>query len=124
MILNLTQHSATPQQIKDGVIDLSESLKRIVSKTLTFDKLEDTSESEMVYRADTLLSLIRENYPTVTRVMIGGALYFMPVLSRTLKEADIEPLYSFTQRVAVDETFPDGSVGKKSIFAHIGFVKA
>lgn len=124
MILNLTQHSATPQQIKDGVIDLSESLKRIVSKTLTFDKLEDTSESEMVYRADTLLSLIRENYPTVTRVMIGGALYFMPVLSKTLKEADIEPLYSFTQRVAMDETLPDGSVGKKSVFSHIGFVKA
>ena len=46
----------------------------------------------------------------------------MAQLERRLRKVGIIPLYSFTERVSVEETLPDGSVKKSSVFKHAGWV--
>lgn len=56
-------------------------------------------------------------------VMLGGAPFFMGPLANALTEAGVEVVFSFTDRVSVDVTNPDGTVTKTSTFKHLGFVQ-
>ena len=92
-ILNLTQHTATPEQVEAGVIEVFEKSK--VKALLTFD--EKPTKDEMEDRAIRLARICREE--GVTKAMIGGAPYFMSTLERVLKENGIQPLYAFSKRI-------------------------
>ena len=59
----------------------------------------------------------------ITKVMIGGAPYFMSTLEKVLKEHGFTPLYAFSKRESIEEKMPDGSVKKVQVFRHIGFVE-
>jgi hypothetical protein len=121
MILNLTQHSATADQRSAGVIDLSDS--SILKDLLTFENVP--LDGEMVYRAHKIVSLCIENrFCAGSKVMIGGAPFFMSTLERVLMMHMINPVYSFSQRKSIETTLPDGSVEKKAVFAHVCFVEA
>ncbi len=120
-ILNLTQHETTKEQIEAGVIEPAS--KGYVKQLLTFEKLPDKQEMEKRAKE---LAWLAEAYKSegCTKVMIGGAPYFMSTLERILKEHGFIPVYAFSKRECIEEKMPDGSVKKTQVFRHIGFVEA
>jgi hypothetical protein len=115
-ILNLTQHPATPEQITDGVVEPEAAEKKLICKLLTFEAIP--SQEEMRARAFALAKMA-EGFEAA---MIGGAPFFMPALERALIRRDIEPLFAFSVRESVEEVQEDGSVVKRNVFRHLGFV--
>ncbi len=127
MILNLTQHPATPAQIAAGVVDLPANEREVVSKLLTFEALP--KEGEVFDRAYALAaaaseSLGRMGVEVFGQVMIGGASWLMSALETALRDTGIEPLYAFSLRESVEQPQADGTVKKVNIFRHAGFVPA
>ena len=69
MIINLTQHVATPEQISAGVTDLPEHIRSELIALLTFEELPTIEQ--ICARAETIASLVDE--PIGASTMIGGA---------------------------------------------------
>lgn len=122
-MLNITQHTATKEQAEDGVVEPSQEIKAQIQKLITFDKTVMSEPEQIWNRAKALVALIKREYPEIHKVMIGGALYFMPALTRELKEHGYEVFFSYTDRVSVETHNADGSVTKTLIFKHLGFVE-
>lgn len=124
MILNLTQHIATQDQLEAGVVEPSDQDKAEIKRLLTFDVLPTSAEID--YRACTLMNIAANQGegPTVDAVMLGGAPFIMAALHDWALEAGIKPLYAFSVRESVESTEPDGSVVKRNVFRHMGFVEA
>ena len=118
MILNLTQHQATPEQVSAGVVE--PRLKSEVVKALTFESLP--SLDEVKHRARKLGMIATAS--GYMEAMIGGAPYLMRPLEEELLRRDITPVYAFSVRESVEETLPDGSVRKTQVFKHTGWVIA
>ena len=123
MILNLTQHPATTEQIEAGVVDLPDSVRPALIGWLTFSQLPSREEIEdraeaLALLADSLLP--EEGNPAA---MIGGAPYLMAPLEVALRNQRIRPLYAFSVRESVEQTLPDGTIRKTSIFRHAGFIE-
>ena len=116
-ILNLTQHAATKEQLEAGVIEPEDKAR--VQGLLTFDSLP--SPKEIQERANALAKIAKE--AGVEAVMIGGAPYLMGPLEIALRLEGITPLYAYSKRVSVDEPQADGSVIKKMVFRHEGFIE-
>jgi hypothetical protein len=117
-IFNLTQHAATPDQVRAGVVEPAD--KRAVSTLLTFDAAPD--QGELARRASALAAMAAA--AGTPAAMIGGAPYLMAPLERALKAAGIKPVYSFSERRSEEQTQPDGSVRKVQVFQHVGWVEA
>lgn len=70
MILNLTQHEATPEQIVQGVVDLPPELRGELCRLLTVDDLP--SQAQIKNRCETVAGLIfqteAENAPTTVKL--------------------------------------------------------
>lgn len=123
MILNLTQHPATPEQTAVGVVDLPQAERKTLVNLLTFDSLP--SAVDVANRATALAILAAtafEDHPV--QAMIGGAPYLMAPLEDALVDQGIQPVYAFSMRESVEEVQQDGSVRKVNIFRHAGFVQA
>lgn len=129
MILNLTQHAATADQLEAGVVDLPADQQQALKQLLTFDTLPDVVELEdramkvaqlalHFFEAQGVETGKRKNRPTA---MIGGAPFFMATLEWALLGELIVPVYAFSQRVSV-ETQTETGVIKTSEFQHKGFV--
>lgn len=110
MIINLTQHKASAEQLAVGVIDVSSSLTEL----LTFSNIP--SMEDMQERAHALASIA--TISGCKSAMIGGAPYFMSTLEKALLAAGVTPLYAFSVRSSVEV---DGV--KTSVFQHAGFVE-
>lgn len=130
MILNLTQHRATPDQLSAGVVDLPDTEREKLSRLLTFETLPDIGE--IISRASSMASLAALNAVGEDRyddgrldraAMIGGAPWLMAPLEMELLANGIRPVYAFSVRETQDVPQPDGSVRKVSIFRHVGFVE-
>ncbi len=126
MIINLTQHKATPEQIAAGVIDLPEDERQDLVSLLTFDSIP--TRKEMEARSNDISELACFNGlggngddPFPNAAMIGGAPYFMRHLEDALMDKAITPLYAFSARESV-ELVIDGKTVKQSVFRHVGFV--
>ena len=128
MILNLTQHAATAEQVSAGVVDLDASRKAYVSDLLTFVGLP--TMAEVLDRAQTLAAFAyvvgeaEAQEGEEVCAMIGGAPFLMSVLESELKNSGIKPCYAFSERVSEEQTQADGSVRKVNVFKHVGFVWA
>jgi len=122
MILNLTQHLATPEQKAAGVRDLPEPERKILIGHLTFAEIPTTKE--LLERAQKISTLAATfiNGADSKYAMIGGAPFLMSVLESSLMFSDITPLYAFSKRVVEEKTNADGTVEKISVFKHAGFV--
>ncbi len=123
MILNLTQHKATNEQVQAGVVDLPEDLREVLIDLLTFNSLP--SEEEIDYRAEKIVALVNvymDRNVAFYQAMIGGAPYLMAPLELALQLNHIDPLYAFSVRESIEETQLDGTVKKVNIFRHAGFV--
>lgn len=120
-ILNLTQHTATPEQLAVGVVDLPTHERRShLQGLLTFAGLPSRDEVEQ--RAK-MIARLAEDGPC-ERAMIGGAPYLMAPLERALLAIGITPVYAFSVRDTAEERQPDGSVRKVNVFRHAGWVPA
>lgn len=129
MILNLTQHSATPEQIAAGVADLPADAAAALREALTFESLPSREEIEA--RAEWIAALAAEHASADDRgdtagfalsAMIGGAPWLMAPLAEALREQGISPVFAFSLREIDEQTMPDGSVRKVAVFRHKGFV--
>lgn len=118
-ILNLTIHDATPEQKAAGVREPVN--KSMVKELLLFTSLPE--RYEISRRAVALANVVKKFENFEGKVMIGGAPYLLPVLEYTLSEiANCTPVYAYTDRESVEEPQPDGTVIKKTVFRHKGFV--
>lgn len=122
MIVNLTQHPATPEQIAQGVVDLDPEDRAECARLLTFDDLP-TAEDLWV-KADQLVELVKGSPASKPgcRVMIGGAPFFMESLATALRRGGYCPVFAFSRRESVEQMQADGSVRKIAVFRHMGFV--
>ena len=123
MIINLTQHHATPEQLTSGVIDVPAELKAELTALLTFDTIptkEELNEAAMKVAAMAVICTQGFEAPTA---MIGGAPFLMSALEVALRHYGIKPLYAFSERVSEEQEQTDGSVRKVNIFKHKGFVE-
>lgn len=122
MILNLTQHQATADQLSAGVVDFDATNRAKLSALLTFDNLPTMAEVGEVAEAIADLAIYEgetEGGVTPTRAMIGGAPFLMPTLEKALIAVGITPCYAFSKRVVIKEA--DG-VKERIVFKHEGFV--
>jgi hypothetical protein len=139
MIVNMTQHPATVEQLAAGVFDPTPEERAEIVALLTFDTLPEKGEIEE--RAEelalTALAILAARFRSLSKseqeqlldrdglsyyAMIGGAPYLMPHLEQEMVGAGVNPLYAFSTRESVEETLPDGSVKKTAVFRHKGFV--
>lgn len=150
MILNLTQHPASVDQIEADVVNLPAKSLDELKEALTFKGLPTVQEIEhrvnWIYQIATnaivdmseCYELIEEELDSVTSeimfdekrfkamnisFMIGGAPYLMGPLQLELSNIGTV-LYAYSDRVSAEETQADGSVRKVNVFKHIGFVEA
>ena len=80
MIVNLTQHPASAEQVMAGVCDLPDLERAAVKRLLTFPHLPS---SEGIHaRADEIAAIA--NVHGAATAMIGGAPYLMAALERAL----------------------------------------
>ena len=126
MILNLTQHNATADQINVGINDLTVDFQTGLKGLLTFPT--QYTRADLEYRALQIHELIRdmcgEHFGAPPKhaldgVMIGGMPSFMPVLEATLVSKGIRVGYACTERQSIDKEI-DGKVVKTAIFVHAG----
>lgn len=129
--INLTQHSWAKAQVDElhskyyTILDLEEDKeeRNRIKELLTFDVLP--TREVIKERAKELAAIAagyREDDIGVCLVMIGGAPWFMSVLEKELLEVGCNPIYAFSQRVSEEVTLPDGTVEKRNVFRHEGFV--
>lgn len=116
--LNLTQHPKTPEQEEAGCFDVDKYELVWLKAILTFDELP--SRKEIKARAVKVAAFAKRQ--NVSHAMIGGAPFLMSVLEKELAKVGIQPLYAFSVRESIEETMPDGSVVKKAMFKHQGFI--
>ena len=130
MIINLTQHTASAEQIAAGVQDLPAEQREDLVQALTFESLPTGAEirdaAEIVAELSVQNGLGDNNgdSPTPESAMIGGALWLMAPLAEALRRRGVEPLFAFSTRESVEAVQPDGSTRKTAIFRHVGFVPA
>lgn len=132
MIINLTQHPATPEQKLQGVVDLQGDELALLKEFLTFEEIP--TPDEIALRASDVANLVISNNlgsyiesdedPLFLRAMIGGAPFFMGALEHALRAINITPVYAFSKRVTEEHVDEEGRVVKINIFRHIGFVQA
>lgn len=124
MILNLTQHPATVEQLNAGVVDTVGTDNVLLKDLLTFSKMPDSADIDNRAREITKLAKNALFGQPEKKAMIGGALWLMAPLTFYLKAAGIQPVFAFSQRKSVERTLDNGSVQKVNVFRHIGFVEA
>ena len=121
MILNLTQHNATADQINAGIIDMPVEFQVALKGLLTFPTTYTRADLE--YRALQIHELVRDFCGTskevLEGVMIGGMPSFMPVLESVLISKGIKVGYACTERKSVDKEV-DGKIIKTAVFVHAG----
>ncbi len=117
-ILNLTQHTATEDQLKAGVVEPTDKLA--VQQLLTFEELPGR---ELIRsRATALATLVAESGHV--QAMIGGAPFFMAPLEQALRDQGVKSLYSFTRRESHEVPDGNGGVRKTQVFRHVAFIEA
>ncbi len=129
MILNLTQHPATPEQTTAGVVDLPANQRSALIDALTVEVLPSREAIEA--RCDFIGELACQNGfsnddddPHPAQAMIGGAPWMMRAMEDALIARAIEPVYAFSVRESIEQVKADGSVQKINVFRHAGFVQA
>lgn len=143
MIVNLTQHTASAEQIEAGVIDMVGKDLEYLKALLTFDDLPSAAEidrrakeiarlaKDALYGQSGRKAMIGGRISIDTplygqsgrKAMIGGALWLMAPLSFYLKAAGISPVFAFSKRESVERVV-DGKTVKTNVFKHVGFVEA
>ena len=140
VILNLTQHSVTQDQIKAGVVDLPHPYKERLKDLLTFDQLPTKDEIKARAKAikELVLDVLQDKSSPIRKevkamsdakedfniaFMVGGAPFLMKPLVEELEKIGY-PVFAFSRRITNEVKQADGSVRKVTIFKHEGFIPA
>lgn len=118
MIINLTQHVATSEQIAQGVVDLQGEDLAQLKKLLNFVGMP--TNGDIHDRAFDIARIADQS--GAESAMIGGAPYLMPHLQKALQARGIAVLYAFSERVS-EEKEVDGKIVKTNVFKHVGFIE-
>lgn len=118
-ILNLTQHSLTPAQIAQGAFEPSAEDKSKISKLLTVDEL--ISQKQLNEKSMQLLE-IASKYE-FDYLLVGGMHPLINTVAFFSIFAEISTCQAFTKRMAVEVENADGTISKKTVFAHEKFYK-
>lgn len=119
ILINLTQHNLTPDQLQ-GAVQVGNDVRDEVVKLITFNGLP--TAGEIKGNANRLAEICRDMH--ASHAVIGGAPYFMGPLEQALRRVGVIPLYAFTERVAVEVTNPEtGEVTKTSKFNFAGWIE-
>ena len=137
MILNLTQHKASCEQRKAGVIDLPKEYRTRLQDLLTFDELPTKKVVqdrvmkilELVYKYlsgnvekweniidDIMQDELEKN--KINAFMIGGALWLMKPMIEDYSHFT-KVVFAFSKREVIEKDDV-----KTSVFKHIGFIDA
>lgn len=124
MIVNLTQHAASPDQVAVGVIDMPAGDRTLLAQWLTFDELPVTGT--IGWRAECIADVAEmgDAPEPPHAAMIGGAPWLMGPLAAALRSKGIAPVFAFSARESVDVEQADGSILKTAVFRHLGWVDA
>lgn len=142
-ILNMTQHTATVDQVATGIVDLPASYLEALRDILTLPA--DYTKTELEFRAKRLVGLAKDAwadiahnnaiqaghlppddvyqnhfYHTSKEVMVGGLPSLMSHLERAFAAEGFKVGYARTERVSVDQPQADGSTKKTAVFKHTG----
>ena len=119
ILINLTQHNLTQEQLKDAV-EVGTDVRDEVVKLITFNGVP--TAGEIKDNASRLAEICRDMHASYA--VIGGAPYFMGPLEQALRRVGVTPLYAFTERVAIEVTNPEtGEVTKTSKFNFAGWIE-
>jgi len=121
-ILNMTQHAPTKEQKEAGVIEPTGEDKEVIKSYLTFNSLPNKRNIKIRAKALSDIAFKYHLENGIRKVLIGGAPYLMSSLERSLIAKGLTPVYAFSKRVSKEITLPDGSVEKKMLFKHEGFI--
>lgn len=120
MIINLTLHTPTPEQTKQGVVDLDEPYRSILKDNLNVTELP--TKSDIKLRVTNIINCIL-HLKEGTMVMVGGATFIIPELVKRLKEMGLKPVCPFTKRVLKEVQNPDGTVSQERVLKFEGWVE-
>lgn len=129
IIINLTQHEATPEQVQAGVVEPPKEVKNDIRELLTFEQIptkkeiQDRAHDLGLIAAMTDLSPSGDGEHYALSAMIGGAPFLMSALESALLDNGVTPLYAFSVRESQEKIMQDGSVSKVAIFRHKGFIR-
>jgi hypothetical protein len=127
-IINMTQHYASDEQKRQGVIDLPEIFRKELIELLTFENFPKYGyPRECAWAISTLLLDCYFDYADIDpakrqiNAMIGGAPYLMPPLEKALFEVGVYPIYAYSERQSFEHNV-GGKIEKTSQFVHAGWV--
>lgn len=120
MVYNLTQHTATADQINAGVVEVPEELREALLGALNFESLP--TNQEVYSSAQTIGRIMEVLNPDFGEIqfMVGGAPYLMAALVTFAPCYDM--VFAYSDRVSEEVHMPNGSVQKVTSFKHVGFV--
>lgn len=129
MILNLTQHTATPAQVAEGVVAVAYPNRLNELLTVDPDDLASLDQQEihalLATRAETIVKeFVVPLIVTPMSAMIGGAPFLMEHLVKELYMHGVVPVYALSRRVSKDVIGQDGTVTKVAEFQHLGWINA
>lgn len=121
-ILNLTQHTSTPQQVEAGVVDVPDELRDKLQSALTVGKASARHVRDRALEAAILAGEVARRADIRAKsVMIGGHPALMAPLERALLCRGFDVCYAFSRRES-RESLVNGEVLKISVFSHLGFI--
>lgn len=124
IILNLTSYATTPEQIKQGLTEVSEEDKQILKNVWMLNKQPEYKELQE--RAQTIVNIAKKY--DCKDVMLGGPLCMLGCVEDALQDEGYNVKYSFTERIKVQEETRNPETGEvtKAIFKpnHICFINA
>lgn len=118
-IYNLTQHTLTEEQVKDGLLELQPEQAARVRTLLTFDTLPTAAEVQE--RAQQLAELAAA--AGAEGAMLGGAPFLMGPLGSSLRRHGIRTFFAFSQRRSTEVHLADGTVEKRCVFCYEGLIE-
>jgi hypothetical protein len=125
VIINATQHQATPAQVQAGVIELPLAMQEQLVELLNFTTLPSAKDIDNKAMAIAKLLVIARRKFGADYVMIGGAPYLMPLLVKRIRQcACPTPIFAYSERVSEESMDTEGNVVKRNVFKHLGFVEA
>lgn len=117
-IVNFTLRAATPEQLAEGVIEVSDEDRLRIHELFKFQYVPDAYEVTVRAR---LLAQLAESYDA-GYVLVDGPPFLMVALDIALRALNVYPLYALSKKEITKTIRPDGTVVEQSVTKPVGWV--